>query len=66
MIPEDLPPELQEEEEGPQGEQDLVQQLLVPKEKAEAQEIFSAEAEAERGELVRYDPLRYYLLEISK
>ncbi len=64
-MPEDLPPEVQEEG-GPQGEQDLVQQLLVPKEKDEAEEIFSPEDEAERGELVRYDPLRYYLLEISK
>jgi len=64
VVPEDRPHEVQGEDDL-QGE-GLVQQVLVPKELGEADEIFSPEAEGERGELVRYDPLRYYLLEISK
>jgi RNA polymerase sigma-32 factor len=49
-----------------QDEADLFQHFLVPKEDEEAEEVFSPEPETDRSELVRYDPLRYYLLEISK
>lgn len=65
-MPPDNRPEPGREEESAQNEHDLFQQFLVPKDEEAAEEIFSPEVEVDRGELVRYDPLRYYLLEISK
>jgi RNA polymerase sigma-32 factor len=65
MIPEEAPEEILVEDVS-SDEGVLFQHLLMPKEREEAEEIFAPEAEAGRGELIRYDPLRYYLLEISK
>jgi RNA polymerase sigma-32 factor len=65
MIPDETPEEVQVEDVSA-NDGGLFQNLLIRKEKEEAEEIFAPEVEAERGELIRYDPLRYYLLEISK
>ncbi len=65
MKPEEGLEEAPFEETAPE-EADVFQSVLVPKEEPEADEVFAPEAETDRGELVRYNPLRYYLLEISK
>lgn len=47
------------------GQHSLLEQLLVPKEEGEWDEV-SGESAEDRLHLIRYDPLRHYLLEISK
>ena len=58
---EELDVEATSEENG-----DVFQHLVAPKEPEDAETVFLVEPEEDRAELVRYDPLRYYLLEISK
>jgi RNA polymerase sigma-32 factor len=45
---------------------DIFHHLLAPKEAEDTETVFLVEPEEDRTDLVRYDPLRYYLLEISK
>src|SRR5688572_18260411 len=53
--------------EQPQEERDFFEHYLVPKEEEPPElEMASSQADGDNLELVRYDPLRYYLLEISK
>lgn len=47
-------------------EANYVEQHLVPKEDEELEEIIEAETSEDDSQLIRYDPLRHYLLEISK
>jgi RNA polymerase sigma-32 factor len=49
-----------------QDDSSIVEQLLVRKEEQSPDEAEDAEAASERLQLIRYDPLRHYLLEISK
>ena len=49
-----------------QDEGELIQELLAPKEEEESKEIAAMEPASDQLGLVRYDPLRHYLLEISK
>lgn len=52
--------------EGAEDESTLFEQLLVPKEDESFDEVVEPEVPSERLQLIRYDPLRHYLLEISK
>ncbi len=47
-------------------EASYVEQHLVPKEEEELEEIIEPESSKEDSQLIRYDPLRHYLFEISK
>ncbi|MFN8007839.1 MAG: sigma-70 family RNA polymerase sigma factor [Terriglobia bacterium] len=49
-----------------QDEARFVEHYLVPKEEEEPEEVQTAESEKDSLQLVRYDPLRHYLLEISR
>jgi len=51
-----------------QDEGELIQELLAPKEEEEeeSKEIAAMEPASDQLGLVRYDPLRHYLLEVSK
>ena len=48
------------------GESGLFEQLLIPKEDESSEEESELESPADRLQLIRRDPLRHYLLEISK
>jgi RNA polymerase sigma-32 factor len=47
-------------------EANYVEQHLLPKEEEELEEIIELESSTDDSQLIRYDPLRHYLLEISK
>ena len=55
-----------ESEEQVQDEAELIQELLAPKEEEESKEITAMEPGSDHMGLIRYDPLRHYLLEISR
>jgi RNA polymerase sigma-32 factor len=53
-------------EDPSEGDGDVLHHLVAPKEAEDAETVFLVEPEEDRTDLARYDPLRYYLLEISK
>ena len=55
-----------ESEEQVQDEAELIQELLAPKEEEESKEITAMKPGSDHMGLIRYDPLRHYLLEISR
>ena len=60
---------VEENKSGPQSvtdESTLLEQLVVKDDEALESEVIEPEDSDGRLELVRYDPLRHYLLEISK